>query len=115
MAANHKLYILCNKPGSANCIQLAIEVYFKLAYFLIAITMNTIKRSVAENEYSNATSLGFGNPSVIEDNDDIEMAKLKEKDPKKEEEEEEEEMSLSERAREKEKEALQSEEESKSV
>ena len=112
MAANHKLYILCNKPGSANCIQLAIEVYFKLAYFLIAITMNTIKRSVAENEYSNATSLGFGNPSVIEDNDDIEMAKLKEKDPKKEEEEE---MSLSERAREKEKEALQSEEESKSV
>uniref|UniRef100_A0A1X7T8J3 G-protein coupled receptors family 2 profile 2 domain-containing protein n=1 Tax=Amphimedon queenslandica TaxID=400682 RepID=A0A1X7T8J3_AMPQE len=69
-----------------------------------SISMRTIKKSVVENDYSTASSLGFANTSV-EDGDDekIELAKLEEKMPT---EEKVEEMSLSERAKEKEKEAL---------
>lgn len=67
--------------------------------------MGTIKKSVVENDYSTASSLGFANVSV-EDGDDekIELAKLEEK--KMPSEEKVEEMSLNERAKEKEKEAL---------
>ena len=67
--------------------------------------MGTFKKSVVENDYSTASSLGFANASVVDDDDEkIELAELEEK--KMPTEEKVEEMSMSERAKEKEKEAL---------